>query len=230
MKQLSLASHGRKISARLYQPEQPSGKAVLIVHGYFSNQAKQQSNAEVLCQLGFKCLTFDLSGRGDSEGSLSDLSINDIMQDVLTAYDCLATKDVSEIVVFGSSYGAYHGAVLTGQRKISGLLLRVPTIYPDELIKTPPQEYDKVALRKYRHNILPSDDNRALSALRNFASPVLVVESEHDDQVPHQVIAAYAGAAPQSDVIVMKGAQHSLEDTASQQAFLHILTDWARTL
>jgi uncharacterized protein len=233
MKSLSLASHGRKLSARLYQPVQPSGKAVLVLHGYYGNQASHQRNAEALCNLGFTCLTVDLSGHGDSEGVLDDLSINDHLQDVLTAYDCLAAQDgvrTDSIAAFGSSYGAFLSVLLGAERAVSNLLLRVPALYQDTLFDFPHKEWDRPGLEQFRRNVVPTTLSRTLRALHDFAGSVLIVESEHDEQVPHSIIAAYAGNIQHGSVVVMPGAKHSLQDAASQQTFLQILTVWGKSL
>ncbi|MGF6468829.1 hypothetical protein OKW32_006679 [Paraburkholderia youngii] len=46
----------------------------------------------------------------------------------------------------------------------------------------------------YRKRIVPSSDNRALRAAARFRGDVLLVESEHDQIVPHPAIASYLQA------------------------------------
>lgn len=233
MKTIFLVSQGRKLQARLYTPIKPASKAVLIIHGYQSNQASYQSRAEALCELGLTCLSVDLSGHGESEGDLEELSISNHLQDVLTAYECLASQegvDAGQIAAFGASYGGFLSILLSAERSVSHLLLRVPAMYQDELFSLPHKEWDREALITFRQNITPDTPNRALQAVRNCSGPVLVVESGLDDQVPHSVIAAYAGNIQHGGVVVMPNTKHSLEDATSQQAFMQILTAWGKSL
>jgi len=110
------AAGGRSLHGRLFGPaEQRPG--VLFVHGLHSTQAGYAERAEALAEaIGAVCLTFDLGGHGESEGSQPSLSLADHIGDVVVAYDRLVAErdvDPGRIGVAGASYGGYLAAVLT---------------------------------------------------------------------------------------------------------------------
>jgi hypothetical protein len=84
-------------------------------------------------------------------------------------------------------------------------------------------------LDSYRKSLVPAKDNRALRALSVFEGDVLIVESELDDIVPHEVIANYLEAVikPLSLTYrVIHGADHGLTDAAHQHAYTSLLVNW----
>jgi pimeloyl-ACP methyl ester carboxylesterase len=103
--------------------------------------------------------------------------------------------------VVGSSYGGYLAAILSSSRPVRWLGLRMPALYQDEDWPLPKQQLKKYGLADYRRGRATPDQNRALAACAAFRGDVLVVESEHDDIIPHPVIENYLAA--------LKGA-HSL--------------------
>jgi len=59
---------------------------------------------------------------------------------------------------------------------------------------------------------------------------VLIVESEHDDIIPHPGIANYMAAFEKARSLtyrVIKGADHGLSEEPWQQAFTTLLVNWA---
>ena len=108
--------------------------------------------------------------------------------------------------------------------------LRVPALYLDDGWNTPKRalhvEHDLVA---YRKRIVPSSDNRALRAAARFGGDVLLVESEHDEIVPHTAIASYLQAflgARSLTYRIIDGADHGLSDDASQRAYTALVVNW----
>ncbi|KAK0357872.1 hypothetical protein LTR94_037682, partial [Friedmanniomyces endolithicus] len=68
------------------------------------------------------------------------------LDDVVAAYDYLAAHpliDAQAIGVIGTSYGGYLSALLTAERPIRWMALRVPALYPDEHWDTPKALLDK---------------------------------------------------------------------------------------
>jgi dipeptidyl aminopeptidase/acylaminoacyl peptidase len=183
---------------------------VLFIHGYGSSQRGYWPRAgAVVAATGATCLTFDLSGHGESAGSLHTLSEVDHERDALAAYDYLVGVggiDRDRIGVCGASYGGYLAAVLVSQRRVSRLLLRAP------------------ALGR-------SDPGRAPAILTRYSGEVFVVESELDEVVSKSTIATYLGACEgRARHHIIRGATHELKDLGWRQEFLDLVVDWFRDL
>uniref|UniRef100_UPI003555F957 alpha/beta hydrolase family protein n=1 Tax=Pseudomonas sp. F16(2018) TaxID=2093746 RepID=UPI003555F957 len=85
------------------------------------------------------------------------------------------------IAIIGSSYGGYLATLLTRERPVRWLALRVPAMYWDDEWGSPKQALDRQRLNAYRQRPLGPADNRALAACAEFGGDVLLVESEQDD-------------------------------------------------
>ena len=218
------AAGGRSLHGRLFGPaEQRPG--VLFVHGLHSTQAGYAERAEALAEaIGAVCLTFDLGGHGESEGSQPSLSLADHIGDVVVAYDRLVAErdvDPGRIGVAGASYGGYLAAVLTARRPVARLAIRAPALYADADVAVPP------GARTHR---LGDGPNAALDAVRGFTGPFLVVESGRDTVVPAAMVRAYLDAAPRARHVVMAEAEHALHEPAWRAEFLALLVDFFRGL
>ena len=110
------------------------------------------------------------------------------------------------------------------------LALRVPALYIDTGWELPKLQLHKEQdLRSYRRHVVPAAKNRALRACLDFGGDVLLVESEHDDLIPREVIKSYREAFVQSRSLTyrcMSGADHGLTDEASQRAYTTLLVQW----
>jgi hypothetical protein len=84
-------------------------------------------------------------------------------------------------------------------------------------------------LDRYRLMEVHPEDSRALRACTAFTGDVLVVESELDAVVPHQVIVNYRDAfvsTRSSTFRVIPGADHGLSSDAWQRAYTTVLVTW----
>lgn len=210
---------------------------VLFVHGWGGSQEQYLARAREIAALGCVCLTFDLRGhvgtRLQHETVSRDLNLND----VLAAYDVLASHrnvDPAAIAVVGSSYGGYLSAILTEMRPVKWLALRVPALYMDSGWKVPKRQLHKGEdLKDYRKSLVPAASNRALRACVAFKGDVLVVESECDTIVPAAVIASYVEAFIQPRSLtyrVIEGADHGLTDAGFQRAYTALLVNWMKEM
>lgn len=206
---------------------------VLFVHGWGGSQEQYLARAREVAALGCVCLTFDLRGHAGTQPQHETVTRENNLHDVLAAYDVLASHrsvDRASIAVVGSSYGGYLGAILTALRPVRWLALRVPALYMDNGWGLPKRQLHKEQdLATYRRSLVRPEDNRALRACAEFKGDVLLVESECDKVIPHEVICSYRDACVRARSLtyrVIEGADHGLSEDRWQRAYTALLASW----
>src|SRR4051795_11551791 len=229
---IAIAVDGQRIAGTVVAPG-TLNPGVLFVHGWGGSQENYLARARQIAALGCVCLTFNLRGHAETEPQHVTVTREENLRDLVAAYDVLARQpliDKEAIAVVGSSYGGYLAAILTALRPVRWLALRVPALYKDEDWALPKQQLKKYGLAAYRRLAISPDENRALGACAAFRGDVLIIESEHDDIIPHPVIANYMAAFEKAYSVtyrVIEGADHGLSEESWQQAFTTLLVNWA---
>jgi dienelactone hydrolase len=206
---------------------------VLFVHGWGGSQEQYLARAREIAALGCVCLTFDLRGHAQMDAQHETVTREENLHDLVAAYDVLAARpgvDPSAIAVVGSSYGGYLAAILTSLRRVRWLGLRAPALYKDDDWALPKMQLKKPELAAYRRRAVSPRENRALAACIAFRGDVLIVESGHDDVVPHPAIANYMAAFENAHSVtyrVIEEADHGLSEESWQQAYTSLLVNWA---
>jgi pimeloyl-ACP methyl ester carboxylesterase len=207
--------------------------AVLFVHGWGGSQQQYVSRARDVAALGCVCLTFDLRGHARTRQRNASVSREHNLGDVVAAYDMLVRQrgvDASAVAVVGSSYGGYLAAILASMRPVKWLALRAPALYKDSDWELPKSQLRmRQNLDAYRLLAVRPEESRALAACTRFSGDALIVESEHDDTVPHQVIVNYRDAFAHARSVtyrVITGADHGLTSAPCQQAYTSLLVNW----
>jgi pimeloyl-ACP methyl ester carboxylesterase len=229
---LEIAVGDHRLAGTLIVPDARM-PGVLFLHGWGGNQAQYASRAREIAALGCACLTVDMRGHAGAAPQQATVTREDNLRDAMAAFDTLAGEaavDNDEIAVVGSSYGGYLAAIVTMLRPVKWLALRAPALYKDTEWELP-----KLALRQaqrlddYRRKVLEPSDNRALRAAATYQGDVLIVESENDKTIPHEVIQSYRNAFSKARSLtyrVITGADHGLTDPACRQAYTTLLVNW----
>jgi dienelactone hydrolase len=228
---VSLEVGGQRIAGTLLSPEAPV-PGFLFIHGWGGDQAEDLGHAEELARLGCICFTFDLRGHADSGADKEQVTRQDSLDDVVAAYDYLASQpmiDQAAIGVVGTSYGGYLAMLLTAIRPVRWLAMRVPALYPDEHWDTPKAKLDKEVVRAYRTRPHGADGDRALAACARFGGDVLIVESEKDEQIPREALLSMQAAFRHANSLshrIIQGATHAMRDPQHQRIYSTLLTGW----
>jgi dipeptidyl aminopeptidase/acylaminoacyl peptidase len=228
---LEIAVAGQHIDGTLITPSTVI-PGVLLVHGWDGSQEQYIARAQELAALGCVCLTIDLRGHARHQAQRLAVTREDNLQDVLAAFDVLAdhpSVDPQSIAIVGSSYGGYLAALASAMRPVRWLALRAPALYRDENWDVPKGKLDRSDLSAYRLTVIRPEDNRALRACDEFSGDVLVVESELDRTVPHEVIENYVNAfrhVRSATYRVLAGADHALSTDEMRQAYGMQLVGW----
>ncbi len=232
---VSLAVGDQKIIGTLLSPEAPV-PGFLFVHGWGGDQAEDLGQAEELARLGCVCFTFDLRGHAGSDADRGEITRQNSLDDVVAAYDHLASHpliDRAAIGVIGTSYGGYLSTLLTRERPIRWLALRVPALYPDDGWDTPKARLDKDAVRAYRKQPQDAGNDRALAACAAFEGDVLLVASERDEQIPREAMLSFQAAfrsARSFSHRVIAGATHAMRDPRHQRIYTDLLLRWTEEM
>lgn len=232
LSELSLPVNGDHIDATMLAPNS-AWPGILFVHGWGGSQAQDLARAREASGLGCVCLTFDLRGH-DLAGPVSrTVTRGQNLQDLIAAYDWLASNPFVErnsIAVVGISYGGYLASILTSLRPVRWLALRAPALYKDANWDLPKRELNADSeLARYRLQKIAPPDNLALKACSAFRGDALIIESEHDNTVPHPVIENYIAALSNTRSLtarVINDADHALSEKPAQKAYTLILINW----
>jgi pimeloyl-ACP methyl ester carboxylesterase len=220
---IEFVSGTRTLAATICTPAhrsngEPFG-GIVFVHGLGSNRRGYVEYGErVAAQLGLTCLALDVSGHGSGSGYDDSFSPRQHLQDVLAAWDELTGRygaDPERIGLCGSSYGACLVALAAQHRKVARLLLRAPSIVVDGDLDRP--------LRLRSRDRDPASASVLLGGLSSFDGPALVVESENDEEISHEMVEAYLSALPNAGHTVIAYATHALSQPEWREAFVRQL-------
>lgn len=234
MEEIEFSVNGQKLKGRFYKPAgQPKKLALLFIHGWTGKPNDEA--AEVMAKNGFWSMTLSLSGHNDSDGKIEDQTRQKSLQEVMVAYDFLKKHIPSnlKIATIGNSYGGYMTLLLTAERPVAAISLRVASNYVDDRFneKQLGQGSENKSVFQWRHLELGNKATRALRALHSFKGPIQIIEAELDNAVPHQSTLNYVNAVKsksQFEYHFMEGWPHSLGDhEARNKQFQKMLLNWS---
>ncbi|OGK41507.1 hypothetical protein A2954_00705 [Candidatus Roizmanbacteria bacterium RIFCSPLOWO2_01_FULL_37_12] len=236
MENIDFVVDGLKLKADIFYPEKPKDKnpAILFIHGWTAEKTRSYQYAEALIKLGYVVMLFDMRGHGISEGNIKIHTPREFLNDCIVAYDYLASLkqvDSNNINVSTSSFGGYLGSILTIKRKVKNLAMRVPADYVNDSFDKPKWGNAGENPEVFKWRLIPKKYNEtfALQALHDFKGNILIIESEKDTVVPHQIIQNFVEAVQDKSKlthIVQKGASHSTKAGPFRDEVTRILVDW----
>jgi uncharacterized protein len=233
MKRIQFTSDGLTLKGRLLYPKEKKGNlpAILLIHGWASNQRKDVEYSKSLVEMGYVCMTFDLGGHGESSGDKIKVSRREYVKETIDAYDYLTSLnwiDNRNIHIVGSSFGCYLAAILSGKRKVKSLLLRAPQNYPDEKYSEPKVLLQGDKLKKWRKSPLTSRASKSLRSINKFKGKIMIIQSEVDEYVPKQTYKNFINAVPKGSLtyLFMKDFHHSITSKEEKKRYKEVLRGW----
>ena len=232
---IDIAVGSQRIEGTLIAPAalQRPAAGVLFVHGWGGTQDHYLAEARAITALGCVCLIFNLRGHAETEALHDTITREENLRDVVAAYDVLAGNafvQSSCIALVGSSYGAYLGALLTYLRPVRLLAFQAPALYKDDDWEAPKRKlHVDPDFAAYRRLTLRAQENRALGACAQFLGDALVVESEHDEIIPHPAVANYIAALANAHSLtyrMIEGGDHGLSEESCERAYTELLVNW----
>jgi len=165
----------QKLSGIIYENDPPSERGVIYCHGFFSSKNGHNVTrlAPSIVGAGFSLLAFDFSYAGESEGTFSDFSILQEVEDLKSAASFFIDQGIESLHLIGSSMGGVVALLMAA--------LKHPRVRSLSLIATP------VKLDELMGNLLPavklddlpaggSTDVQGVSIKNSFFSEALSID------------------------------------------------------
>jgi pimeloyl-ACP methyl ester carboxylesterase len=216
----------------------PGEAAVISCHGMLSNKdgTKHQLLAELLTERGLPVLRFDGAGRGESEGSLAELSYSHGREDVAAALAYLAVRGVGRFGLFGSSMGGAL-ALLAASReeRVVAVATLAAVAHPGDLDERHPELVrawqtqgfvDTELGRIGRGYYDDASQHDVIAAVRVLRAPLLVLHGEEDDVVPVSDAHDIASAARDVTLEIVLGADHRFSKPVHLRPAMRAVADF----
>lgn len=211
----------------------PVGKGpfpgVIFYHGRGSNRGRYLEIGKQLAEKGFMALAFDFRGCGKSDGKFADQTQRMGINDARAGLEFLLKQNVDKnrIGIMGTSFGGFVASILMGEFDfIKSLILRVPAVYPDELLDINVElikNYYHIEKEKWLNSV-------AYDGISKFKGDLLVIQSENDDVVHDWIVQNYydrAINASKKELFVQKGAGHDLRQNPNAlKEFYELTFNW----
>jgi pimeloyl-ACP methyl ester carboxylesterase len=208
-------------------------RASLLVMPGWDDKGKDQYHAldTVLSAEGWKCRRANLPDADWTEEARRRVTRDDTLRQAVSDHAQLASECAasSPMAWLGFSYGGYVAALMTQQHKPRWLVLRSPSLYPDDDWQLPKEELDQRDFSAWRRRDHVPHGNRALRCCSKFGGDVLLIDSERDLVIPRQVIGSYARAFIQARSLTrytLAKADHALSDPQWQREYHDVVVKW----
>ena len=193
-------------------PNKNEKQAIIFAHGIDANRAVRLEMFSKIHDLGYPALLFDIRGHGESTKTKVGLTVKDI-GDINGAITYLAAeKNINEILLFGTSYGA--SLVLQSahtDQSVRGVVADAPFNNLVELLagevarRTPIPAFFANQLRHgiiWAAELYEGIDLRDINPEENASKlnyPIMLIQCSDDDRIPvSHVDEIYAKAPAQS--------------------------------
>ncbi len=221
----SVSFHNRRSQRLCGELHGTLGKvAAITCHGMLSTKdgTKHRLLARELEARGVPLLRFDFAGRGESEGSLLELSYSHQVEDLEAALDYLVASGVERVGLFGSSMGGTV-ALLTAARseRVVAIATLAAVAHPSAIFERYPAELARWRTRGTLETEAGEvgleylDDARRHDVIASTAAllaPLLVIHGERDELVPSSDAHDIAAAARNVSLEIVLGADHRFSD------------------
>lgn len=221
------SSDGVLLKGWLFQAERPTGRSVILVHGWLANRVNGDFGwvAKDMVAQGYDLLMFDLRGAGDSGGDHPTMGYDE-QNDVLAAYDFMLARGYqpAAMTVFGVSMG---GATVLA---VSPRLPQVGAIVVDSAfgdlratVESSVSFFVTTPLFVYAGLFNVNPDFKPIEAVRSQPERAfLFFHGDADRLVPVEQARKLRAASsnPQSELVIVAGATHTKTFIQNPKAYL----------
>ncbi len=188
---------GLDLSARIYFPDSRCDSGVIFSHGLYSSKDgyKIKKMAEGIVNCGYTLMTFDFTFAGESPGNITDISVLEEVNDLLSAIKLFRGRGINKLHLMGSSMGAAVSllAAAGADDKFESLILIatpldllgiIPDMTPDKVDLLELHGYTSVQGIKLKNSFFRELKNiDMVDAVRRINVPVILFHGGMDEVV-----------------------------------------------
>lgn len=239
-----LNKYGEKLAGLEAIPSDKKEKypAVILVHGFGVTKEEYgyfDGISETLSDAGFIVYRFDFSGRGESQGDYSEMTITRECDDLDAIFYFVKSQgfvDAERTGVLGQSFGT---AVIASYVPDVKSIIFTGSISDFEKVTANPKKWGVIDRKgisiKTKGNgevirIKPSfwedlKNHDVLESIKKIRCPILFVHGSEDDRVPIKSMEAYyENAIEPKEKIIIEGAGHGMEPKRDELNY--VVTNW----
>jgi uncharacterized protein len=230
---VEVESHdGLTLSAVLLESEEPSGKAVILAHGYKGSNEQMPGITKFYHDLGYDVLKPDARGHGKSEGSYIGYGWDD-RKDYERLVNLLINEyGAKDIYLHGFSMGAATVLMTSGEElpaEVKGIIadsgyttveeeLAHQLKYLYHLPAFPLMEITS-AVTKMRAGYTFSEAS-AVEQVKKNTRPLFIIHGDQDELVPSEMAdVLYEAASSEKEIWIVPGAGHTDAYTVAEEEY-----------
>lgn len=229
-KKIEFKIGGETLRGSMFVPQgKGSFPAVVFYHGRGSTRKRYLPMCKRLAEKGIIGLAFDFRGCGESDGEFENQTQAMGVEDAKAGLEFLLSQNVDKnrIGIEGTSFGGFvTGMLLNDYDFIKSVVFRVPAVYPNGVLDTHVKsiaDLNKINREEWLRSL-------AYEGISKFKGNLLIIQAENDEVVEDWVVQNYhnqATKAQKNELIIQKGATHSLHDSPKLvEEFYDLTVDW----
>ena len=236
----------RNLEGKLRTPYKTKA-GIVITHSWRNDMYEFVCDeaAEIFLKNGYAVLSFDLTGHGESEGKLRDVSYEIVREDIDSAVNHLKKYScVEKIFGYGISLGS--AGITFSNEDISGQVLLSPrvVISPDGLYKRYKSQISKTELQEKGYVVMNSFSGRGdfemgenwINEMRNQnkfwkskyfenSRPTLIIQGTADEFYDKKLFRDFLDKSG-SDYLEINGADHNFSNKAHRDFLINSSLSW----
>ena len=206
-----------------YYDNYRTDRIILFCPGLGPGHASYMAEIETLAKRGYKILTIDYTGCGESKGEYMG-SLNFPTRDVMELLDLLKLEQ--EIIIMGHSLGGFTALKVASLRKeITKVVVMSPIIETKPMIlRASKSKFITYWIMRYEHKVAKDYDKIDVpNFLGTTTDNVLFIQSIDDPMVPYETSLKIAEEAnnPHIQTIKMEGRKHNPNYTEAAVQYMN---------
>ena len=206
-----------------YYDNYRTDRIILFCPGLGPGHASYMAEIETLAKRGYKILTIDYTGCGESKGEYMG-SLNFPTRDVMELLDLLKLEQ--EIIIMGHSLGGFTALKVASLRKeITKVVVMSPIIETKPMIlRASKSKFITYWIMRYEHKVAKDYDSiNVPNYLGTTTDNVLFIQSIDDPMVPYETSLKIAEEAnnPHVQTIKMEGRKHNPNYTEAAVQYMN---------